>query len=73
MQVQRKTAACLLPGMFLFFGLTILLFSLPAQYPLIGLLFFTFVLSTAVLISLEMAAVFGVLVTLIELGGVGGG
>ena len=71
MQVQRKTAAFLLPGMFLFFGLTILLFYLPAQYPLIGLLFFTFVLSTAVLISLEMAAVFGVLVTLIELGGVG--
>jgi len=71
MQVQRKAAAFLLPGMLLFFGLTILLFYLPAQYPLIGLLFFTFVLSTAVLISLEMAAVFGVLVTLIELGGVG--
>src|SRR5579863_1927862 len=70
MQVQRKAAAFLLPGMFLFFGLTILLFYLPAQYPLIGLLFFTFVLSTAVLMSIEMAAVFGVLVTLIELGGV---
>src|SRR5207302_2215436 len=35
------------------------------------LLFFTFVLTTAVLVSIEMAAVFGVLVTLIELGGVG--
>jgi len=71
MQVQRKTAVFLLPGMLLFFGLTILLFYSPQQYPLIALLFFTFVLTTAVLISLEMAAVFGVLVTLIELGGVG--
>jgi len=70
MQVQRKTAAFLLPGMLLFFGLTIFLFNLPAQYPLIALLFFTFVLATAVLISLEMAAVFGVLVTLIEFGGI---
>src|ERR1017187_8048195 len=71
MQVQRKTAAFLLPGMLLFFGLTILLFYVPQHYPLIALLFFIFVLTTAVLISLEMAAVFGVLVTLIELGGVG--
>src|SRR5882672_11292711 len=71
MQVQRKSAMFLLPGMLLFFGLSILLFNLPAQYPLIALLFFTFVLTTAVLVSLEMAAVFGVLVTLIELGGVG--
>src|SRR5690242_8598878 len=71
MQVQRKSAVFLLPGMLLFFGLSILLFNLPAQYPLIALLFFTFVLTTAVLVSLEMAAVFGVLVTLIELGGVG--
>ncbi len=71
MQVQRKTAAFLVPGMLLFFGLTIFLFILPAQYPLIALLFFTFVLTTAVLISLEMAAVFGVLVTLIEFGGIG--
>ena len=46
------------------------MFYLPAQYPLIALLFFMFVLTTAVLISLEMASVFGVLVTLIELGGV---
>src|SRR5712691_2579038 len=71
MQVQRKSAVFLVPGMLLFFGLSILLFNLPAQYPLIALLFFTFVLSTAVLVSIEMAAVFGVLVTLIELGGVG--
>ena len=71
MQVQRKTAAFLMPGMLLFFGLTIMLFRLPAEYPLITLLFFSFVLATGVLISLEMAAVFGVLVTLIELGGVG--
>src|SRR5688572_27425202 len=71
MQVQRKTAAFLLPGFLLFFGLTILLFNLPAQYPIIALLFFTFVLTTAVLISLNMANVFGVLVTLIELAGVG--
>ena len=70
MQVQRKTAAFLLPGMLLFFGLTLLLFFQPAQYPIIALLFFTFVLMTAVLISLEMASVFGVLVTMIELGGV---
>ncbi len=70
MQVQRKTAAFLLPGMLLFFGLTIFLFNLPAQCPLIALLFFTFVLTTAFLISLEMAAVFGVLVTLIEFGGI---
>ena len=71
MQVQRKSAVFLLPGMLLFFGLTILLFYIPEQYPLIALLFFTFVLTTAVLISLEVAAVFGVLVTLIELCGVG--
>jgi diguanylate cyclase (GGDEF)-like protein len=44
---------------------------LPAQYPLIALLFFTFVLTTAVFISFETASVFGVFVTLIELGGVG--
>ncbi len=71
MQVQRKSAVFLMPGMLLFFGLSILLFNLPAQYPLIALLFFTFVLSTGILVSLEMAAVFGVLVTLIVLGGVG--
>lgn len=71
MQVQRKTAAFLMPGMLLFFGLTVMLFRLPAQYPLIALLFFAFVLATGVLISLEMAAVFGVLVTLIEIGGLG--
>jgi len=71
MQVQRKSAMFLMPGMLLFFGLSILLFNLPAQYPLIALLFFTFVLTTAVLVSMEMAAVFGVLVTLIELGGIG--
>ena len=71
MQVQHKSAVFLLPGMLLFFGLSILLFNQPSQYPLIALLFFTFVLATAVLVSLEMAAVFGVLVTLIVLGGVG--
>lgn len=71
MQVQRKTAAFLLPGMLLFFGLTVMLFRLPAQYPIITLLFFSFVLATAVLVSLEMAAIFGVLVSLIELGGLG--
>src|SRR5229473_2338294 len=71
MQVQRKSAVFLLPGMLLFFGLSVLLFNLPSQYPLIALLFFTFVITTAVLVSLEMAAVFGVLVTLIVLGGVG--
>jgi len=71
MQVQRKSAVFLLPGMLLFFGLSVLLFKLPAQYPLIALLFFTFVMTTAVLVSLEMASVFGVLVTLIVLGGVG--
>src|SRR5262249_13168066 len=61
----------LVPGMLLFFGLTIFLFSTPAQYPLIALMFFTFVVTTAVLISMEMAAVFGVLVTIIEFGGIG--
>ncbi len=61
----------LVPGLLLFFGLSILLFTLPNQYPLIALLFFTFVLTTAVLVSMEMAAVFGMLVTLIEFGGVG--
>ncbi len=71
MQVQRKSAVFLMPGMLLFFGLSILLFNLPAQYPLIALLFFTFVLSIAIVVSIEMAAVFGVLVTLILLGGVG--
>src|SRR5688572_21911857 len=71
MQVQRKSALFLVPGMFLFFGLSVLLFSSPSQYPLIVLLFFTFVLTTAVMVSMEMAAVFGMLVTLIELAGVG--
>jgi diguanylate cyclase (GGDEF)-like protein len=71
MQVQRKSALFLVPGMFLFFGLSVLLFSIPSQYPLIVLLFFTFVLTTAVMVSMETAAVFGMLVTLIELAGVG--
>jgi len=71
MQAQRRSVAFLLPGMLLFFGLTVMLFRFPNLYPLIALLFFTFVLETAVVISIEMASVFGVLVTLIELGGVG--
>ncbi len=61
----------LVPGMLLFFGLSVLLFTLPDQYPLITLLFFTFVLSSSVMVSIEMAAVFAMLVTLIEFGGTG--
>lgn len=72
MIAQKKTVAFLLPGMLLFFGLTALLFRLPSQYPIIALLFFSFVMATAVLISREMASVLAVLVSLIELGGVGG-
>jgi diguanylate cyclase (GGDEF)-like protein len=71
MQAQRRTAAFLLPGMLLFFGLTVVLFRSPAQYPVIVLLFFSFVMATGFVISLEMASVFAVLVTLIELGVVG--
>jgi diguanylate cyclase (GGDEF)-like protein len=57
--------------MLLFFCLTIVLFHSPAQGPYIVLMFFAFVLAMAVLVSMEMASVFGVLVTLIELGGIG--
>ncbi|MFA5976055.1 MAG: GGDEF domain-containing protein [Elusimicrobiota bacterium] len=71
MMTQQRTVAFLLPGMLLFFGLTVMLFRLPAEYPLISLLFTAFVLATALAISLEMASIFGVLVTLIELGGLG--
>lgn len=71
MIAQRRSVAFLIPGMSLFFGLTVMLFRQPAQYPLISLLFFVFVLATAVVISIEMASVFGVLVTLIEIGGLG--
>src|SRR3982751_513704 len=67
MQAQRKTVAFLLPGMLLFFGLTIVLFRTPAQYPLIVLLYFAFVMATSFAISMEMAAVYAVFVTLIEL------
>ena len=71
MQAQRKTVAFLIPGLLLFVGLTIMLFRLPAQYPVISLLFFAFVLATAVLNSVETASVLGVFVTLIEMGGIG--
>lgn len=68
MQAPRKTAAFLVPGMLLFFGLTILLFKSPAQYSLIAPLYLLFVLATAVMVSLEIASAFGVLVTMISLG-----
>src|SRR5712664_3862126 len=71
MQAQRRTAAFLLPGMLLFFGLTVVLFRSPMEYPVIVLLFFSFVLATGFGISLEMASVFAVLVTMIELGAIG--
>src|SRR4029077_13089129 len=71
MQAQRRTAAFLLPGMLLFFGLTVVLFRSPAEYPVIVLLFFCFVMATGFVVSLEMASVFAVLVTMIELGAVG--
>src|SRR5947209_4011719 len=71
MQAQRRTVAFLLPGMLLFFGLTVVLFRSPAEYPVIVLLFFAFVMATGYAISLEMASVFAVLVTMIELGVVG--
>src|SRR5438105_2281566 len=71
MQAQRRTAAFLLPAMLLFLGLTVVLFRSPAQYPVIVLLFFSFVMATGFVISLEMAAVFGVLVTMFELGVIG--
>lgn len=44
-----------------------MLFRSPTDYPVIVLLFFSFVLATGLLISMEMAAVFAVLVTMIEL------
>src|SRR5688572_12877659 len=68
---QHRTAAFLLPGMLLFFGLTVVLFRSPAEYPVIVLLFFSFVMATSFAISLEMAAVFAVLVTLIEVCAIG--
>lgn len=71
MQVQRKSALFLVPGMFLFFVLSVLMFIMPAQYPLIAMSFFAFVLLMGAMASLEMASVFAMLVTLIELGGVG--
>src|SRR5437762_5885561 len=71
MQAQRRTTAFLLPGMLLFFGLTIVLFRSPVDYPVIVLLFFSFVMATGFVISMEMASVFAVLVTMIELGAVG--
>src|SRR5579863_1882226 len=71
MIAQRRTAAFLLPGMLLVFGLTVVLFRSPMEYPVIVLLFFSFVLATGSVVSLEMASVFAVLVTMIELGAVG--
>src|SRR6266446_7059710 len=71
MIAQKRTAAFLLPGMLLFFGLTVMLFRSPVQYPVIVLLFFAFVLATGSVVSLEMASVFAVLVTMIELGAFG--
>jgi diguanylate cyclase (GGDEF)-like protein len=67
---QRKTGAFLLPVMFLFVGLAVVLFRSPGEYPEILLLFFCFVMATGFVISLEMASVFAVLVTLFELGAV---
>src|SRR3954469_7395358 len=71
MVTQRRTAALLAPGIILFLGLTTMLFRSPADYPVILLLFFSFVLATGAIISIEMASVFGVLVTMIELGAIG--
>jgi diguanylate cyclase (GGDEF)-like protein len=71
MITQRKTAAFLLPGMLLFFGLTVVLFRSPSEYPVIVLLFFSFVMATGYAISLEIASVFAVLVSLIEFGAIG--
>jgi diguanylate cyclase (GGDEF)-like protein len=71
MMVQRKTVQFLMPGIVLFFGLTVLFLQTPAAYPLIFTLFFIFVLSTAVVISTEMASAFGVFVTLMAIVGVG--
>jgi diguanylate cyclase (GGDEF)-like protein len=67
MKPQQKTAAFLLPGMLLFFTLSVMLFRTPDQYPVIGLSFFSVVLATAFALSVEMGAVFAVLVMLIEL------
>src|SRR4051794_19642997 len=71
MMAQRKSAAFLLPGMFLFIGLTVWLFRSPNDYPVIVMVFLAFVLATGFAISLEIASVFAVLITLIELGVVG--
>ena len=71
MQAQRKTVAFLLPGILLFFGMAVMLIRLPSEYPLIAFLLFIFILVTAVVISIEMASVFGVFVTIFELAGIG--
>jgi diguanylate cyclase (GGDEF)-like protein len=70
MVTQRKTVAFLTPAILLFISLNIWLFRLPSQYPLIVLLFLAFVLSTAALISIDIASVCAVFVTMAELVGV---
>ncbi len=71
MQAQRKTVAFLLPAILLFFGMAVLLFKAPSEYPLISFLFLIFVLATGVFISVETASIAGVFVTLFDLGGIG--
>lgn len=55
------------PQFILLFGLTILMFHDPSHYPPIALIFFSFVILVSVLVSMELATVFAVLVSLIEL------
>jgi len=67
MGAQRKTVVFLTPAILLFISLSVFLFRVPAQYPLVALLFLAFILSTAALISVDVALGCGVFVTVAEL------
>jgi diguanylate cyclase (GGDEF)-like protein len=71
MKAERRSAAFFLPALLQFIGLTVMLFRAPGDYAVILPLFFSFVMAIGFVVSLEMASVFGVLVTLIELGTIG--
>jgi diguanylate cyclase (GGDEF)-like protein len=71
MMAQKRTAMFLLPGIFLFLGLSVMLFRNPAEYPVIALLFLAFIMATGFAISMETAAVFAVLVTLMDIVAIG--
>jgi len=62
----RIHAAFLVPAFILLIGLSTLLFKAPAQAPVISALFFIFIFMSAVFQTIETAAFFAVLVSLME-------